>query len=227
MALQAIIKGWAGEMKTNIAQKIFLDSNTYHVFNNIIIQLNSRSTQIDHIIVSKYGIFVVETKNKGGKIYGSPGHEWTQVFFNKKFHFQNPLRQNYLHTKSLADCLGVDHNKIHSVVIFWGECQFKTEMPENVLNNKYTGYIKRKKQILFSDEDVEQICGELKRIKDNTSFLDGWRHTNELKKRYNSTTICPKCGGNLLERTSRTGKQAGQPFLGCERYPRCRYTKEL
>jgi len=214
-------------MKTNIAQKIFLDSNTYHVFNNIIIQLDSRSTQIDHIIVSKYGIFVVETKNKDGRIYGSPSDKWTQVFFNKKFHFQNPLRQNYLHTKSLADFLGIDHNKIHSVIVFWGECQFKTTMPENVLKNNFTGYIKSKNHILFTDAEVDQICCELQRIKDNTPFLSGWHHANSLKKRYKSSTICPKCGGNLLERTSHTGKKAGQQFLGCENYPRCRYTKEL
>lgn len=228
MGLQAIIKGWTGELKTKFAQSLFLDHRQYHVFNDVIIQLGSRTTQIDHVIVSKYGVFVVETKNKDGWIYGRPDNErWTQVFYQKKYQFQNPLRQNYLHTKSLADFLSINHSEMHSLVIFWGKCQFKGQMPENVLNNKYTGYIKSKKEVLLTGEEVDRICFQLQRVKENTPFLSGWRHARALKKQYESSTVCPKCGGDLLERTSHTGKKAGQKFLGCENYPRCRYTKEL
>lgn len=228
MALQTLLKGWTGELKTKLAQSLFLDLGQYHIFNNIIIQAAFRSTQIDHVIVSKYGVFVVETKNKDGWIYGNANDDrWTQVFYQKKYQFQNPLRQNYMHTKCLADFLRIDHSKIYSLVIFWGKCQFKTQMPENVLNNKYTGYIKSKKQILFTNDEVDKICQELQRIKDNTPFLSGWRHARSLNKRYGSSTVCPKCGGNLLERTSHTGKRARQRFIGCENYPRCHYTKEL
>ncbi len=222
------MKGYSGELKTRLAQKLFLDSERYHVFNNIIIQSESRSTQIDHVIVSKYGIFVVETKNKDGWIYGSSNDEqWTQVFYQKKFKFQNPLWQNYLHTKSLAEFLGIGHGKMHSVVIFWGKCQFKTQMPENILNKKYTGYIKNKKQILLSNDEVNRICDKLIMLQYNTPLLAGWHHANSIKKRYDSSTTCPKCGGSLLERTTHTGKGTGQKFLGCKNYPRCRYTKEL
>ncbi len=232
MALQALIKGYSGELRSRLAQKLFLDSEQYHVFNNIIIniiiQSESRSTQIDHVIVSKYGVFVVETKNKDGWIYGRPDDErWTQVSYRKKYQFQNPLRQNYLHTKSLAEFLGIDFGKIHSVVIFWGKCQFQTQMPENVLNRNYTGYIKSKKQLLLSNSEVKIICDKLLMLQHNTPFLAGWHHSSSLKKRYESSTTCPKCGGSLLERTSHTGKGTGQKFIGCENYPRCRYTKEL
>jgi hypothetical protein len=228
MALQALIQGYSGELKTRLAQKLFLDSEQYHVFNNIIIQSEYRSTQIDHVIVSKYGIFVVETKNKDGWIYGSSNDEqWTQVFYQKKFKLQNPLWQNYLHTRSLAEFLGIDHGKMHSVVIFWGKCQFKTQMPKNVLNKNYTGYIKSKKQILLSIDEVNRICDKLLMLQHNTPFLVGWHHSSSLKKRYESSTTCPKCGGSLLERTAHTGKGTGQKFLGCKNYPRCRYTKEL
>jgi len=166
VSLQAIIKGMTGELRTKFVQSLFLDSKQYHVFNDVIIPLNSMSTQIDHVIVSKYGIFVVETKNKDGWIYGRPYDErWTQVIYKKKYQFQNPLRQNYLHTKSLAEFLGINHSKIHSMVIFWGKCQFKTQMPENVLNNKRIDYIKSKKEILLTNEEVDKICFQLRCVK--------------------------------------------------------------
>lgn len=228
MTLEAFIKGKTGELKTKLAQRLFLDSKKYHVFNDVIIPSNSTSTQIDHVIVSQYGIFVVETKNKDGWIFGDSNDEqWTQAFYKKKFKFQNPLRQNYRHTRSLAELLGIDHGKTHSLVIFWGKCQFKTQMPENVLNKKYTSYIKSKKQILLTNDEVDRICNELQRVQDNTPFLGGWHHARALKKRYESSTICPKCGGSLIERIAHNGKGRGQKFLGCENYPHCHYTKEL
>jgi len=231
MFLRSLFKGWTGEVQTKLTQKLFLDSKEYHVFNNIIIQEGSGSTQIDHIIVSKYGVFVVETKNMDGWIYGSGNDDrWTQVIFKKKARFQNPLRQNYRHTKSLSEFLGINHDKMHSLVIFWGKCEFKTQMPENVICRGYRGdtkYIKSKTNVLLTDDEVNEICNQLQTLKAHTPLLSGWRHVNSLKKRYGNSIVCPKCGGNLLERTVQKGRGAGDKFIGCENYPRCRYTKAL
>ncbi len=228
MTFKTLLKGLNGEKKTKLVQTRLLDDKIYHTFNNVIIKSSPRSTQIDHIIVSKYGIFVIETKNRDGWIIGSSYNEqWTQVLHGRKYQFQNPLHQNYLHTRSLAEFLGIPHNKIHSLIVFWGKCQLKTQMPKNVLNNKYTGYIKSRKQVLLTDNEVDRICIELQEVKNNTPFLSGSRHVKALKKRYESNTVCPKCGGNLKKRVAHTGKSAGQEFLGCEKYPQCRYTKEL
>jgi len=227
---EALFKGWIGELKTKVTQKLFLDSRQYHIFNNVYIQGKERATQIDHIIVSKYGVFVIETKDRTGWIFGSEtDNQWSQVIFNKKVRFQNPLRQNYLHTKSLAEFLGVEHNKIHSLIVFWGDCEFKTPIPENVVKGIYkpTSYIKSKKQILLTDDDVDRICEQIQTLKNNTPTLQGLHHAFSLKKRYDNPSICPKCGGKLLIRTSTRGKYIGDKFLGCENYPRCRYKKDF
>jgi hypothetical protein len=228
MSFQALFKGWTGELKTKFSQTLFLNSQ-YHVFNSVIIQTDLRSTQIDHVIISKYGIFVVETKNRSGWIFGSEDNDqWTVSLYGKKVRFQNPLRQNYLHTKCLADFLAVDHRKLHSLVVFWGDCEFKTQMPENVVKGlKCVSYIRSKKQVLFTDDEVDKLCVRLKELKDNTSFMSGWRHTNSVKKRYESTSLCPKCGHKLVERTAYRGTSVQHKFLGCENFPYCRYTKEL
>ncbi len=134
MSLKSMFKGWVGEVQGTIAKKIFMDAAIYTDINNVTIPTANGTTQIDHVIVSRYGIFVVETKNMDGWIFGDEKNpQWTQSLFGKKFKFQNPLHQNYRHTKALSDFLGIDHDKIFSVVMFWGDCKLKTAMPPNVM----------------------------------------------------------------------------------------------
>lgn len=150
MPIEAIIKGWVGESKTKLVQTFFLDAAEYHCFNDLLLNGTHGSTQIDHVIVSKYGVFVIETKNKDGWIYGTSNDEnWTQVFFKKKYQFQNPLHQNHLHVKSLEEILRIDHKSIYPIIQFWGKCRFKTKMPENVLRNGLSKYIQSKKIFFF------------------------------------------------------------------------------
>lgn len=37
---------------------------------------------------------------------------------------------------------------------------------------------------------------------------------------------CPRCGGNLVVRTARKGKNAGRRFWGCETFPQCRFVRD-
>lgn len=233
MGLEAIVKGWTGELKTKVISSLFLGEE-YRVFNNVIIRDERGSTQIDHVVVSKYGIFVIETKDKTGWIYGDAKRDdqWTQVIYKKKIRFQNPLRQNLRHTKSLSEFLGIEHEKFHSLVIFWGDCEFKSPMPDNVFkggvfNGNFKNYVSGKTAIIFSGEDLSRICSALTEAKDSAGFLSGWHHTRELKNKYASTTICPKCGSDLVRRVSNKSGTTGKPFLGCSNYPRCHYIKDI
>lgn len=51
----------------------------------------------------------------------------------RKFKLQNPLRQNYRHVKAISEFLEIEEDRLHSLVMFWGECEFKTPMPANVM----------------------------------------------------------------------------------------------
>ncbi len=93
----------------------------YHHFRRIIIPTLRGTTEIDHLIVSKFGIFVVELKDRSGWIFGNAADaHWSAVHFKKKFRFQNPLRQNYGHMKALEAFLGVDPRVLHGIVVFRG-----------------------------------------------------------------------------------------------------------
>ena len=140
-------KGWFGEFIVNDAITASLDKNEYHLLKNVTLPTEDGTTQIDHIIVSKFGIFVVETKNMKGWIFGGQQQKtWVQQIYKHKCKFQNPLHQNYKHTKTLENTLNIDGDKIFSVIVFLGRNMFKTPMPENVTDSRgYINYIKSKK----------------------------------------------------------------------------------
>ncbi len=228
MSLTSLIKGWVGEVQGTLANKIFLDSQIYLGLNNVTIPTFNGTTQIDHVIVSRHGVFVVESKNMDGWIFGDEkSSQWTQSIFGKKFKFQNPLHQNYRHTKALSDFLGIDHDKFFSIVMFWGECEFKTPLPPNVLASGYTSYIKSHTAVMFSDQEVQEIATAIKVGMLPKSWATRRQHVASLKDRFSSTTTCPKCGSALVLRTAKSGARAGSQFYGCTKYPACRHVANV
>ena len=100
-------KGLIGE---NIVSSFLekLDPEKYRVINDLrIININRETAQIDHLIISNFGIFVIETKNFLGTIYGGEYiNYWTQKFNkNYKKNFNNPIKQNSWHIQVLKDIL--------------------------------------------------------------------------------------------------------------------------
>lgn len=67
----------------------------YIVINNLKLNTKGTISQIDHLVVSNYGIFVIETKNYKGWILGNEDSQnWTQVIYKYKNKFYNPVLQN-------------------------------------------------------------------------------------------------------------------------------------
>ena len=105
----------------------------HDILNDLTFVIDGESTQIDHVVLSTRGVFVIETKNYQGKIFGKT-HEpqWTQRLGRKSFKFQNPLRQNHRHRKFLAEKCGVKEEAIVPLVVFTGNADFPKGMPEGV-----------------------------------------------------------------------------------------------
>lgn len=226
MSIRNFWKGLTGELRGSISQALFLDSETYHCFWNVIVPTQRGSSQIDHVIVSRFGIFVIEVKNRSGSIYGNEREaKWTQVLGRVKHSIENPLRQNFGHMKALEEFLRIEPAKMHSVVSFVGDCTFKTPMPENVLCGGHVTYVKGKTAVLMSEAEVAGVARAIQQLRDGARLLDGWRHAESVRARYASSDTCPKCGSPLKRRVARRGATEGTAFLGCSRYPRCRYTR--
>jgi restriction system protein len=220
----SIFKGWLGEKATQFGMWIKLDCNTYHRFHNLILNTQNGTTQIDHILLSRFGIFVIETKNYNGWIFGNENQKsWTQVLNKTKYKFQNPLHQNYRHTKALSANLNVELSKIYSIVFFIGDAKLKTTMPPNVMTSGLSNYIRQFNRVVFSETELVRFEQELSKL--HSTCISQEEHLNNLKKRYSSSTACPKCGSPLTKRTAKQGPHVGTEFLGCSGFPRCKYIK--
>jgi len=220
-------RGWVGEKITAFKMWLSLSAKTYRRFHHLIIPSKNGTTQLDHLIVSQFGLFIIETKNKKGWIFGSEKQpNWTQALYGCNYSFQNPLRQTYRQKKILSEFLDMDEALVHTVVYFVGDCTFKTPLPDNVLRSRLGRYIKGHRDQILSPQEVERLVSVLEKHK-SESGLTTRDHLRSLKQRHSSDEVCPKCGSNLVERTVKRGANVGLKFLGCENYPKCRHSKSI
>lgn len=220
------IKGFEGEQNVSaILHK--LDSSEYIIMNDVIIPTFYGSTQIDHIVVSLYGIFVIETKNMQGWILGSPnGAEWTQKIYGKKYNFRNPLLQNNGHIKALSSLLKIRKEAFISIVTFSKNSEIKIKTDQHVIYfNNLLNTIHLYEEKKFDDTQIQEIANSIRTSKlstaaDHEKQVQTAQHAKQMDKK--NTGNCPYCGGHLVKRTGKYGD-----FFGCSGYPNCRYTRKI
>lgn len=220
-------KGNIGEKEVNIVLKNL--GENYFIHNDILIKTNKGTSQIDHVVVSPYGIFVIETKNYQGIITGGEKSEyWKQNIWGNKFHFKNPMKQNWGHIYALKEVLPQYSNKQYiSVVVFTNKANLRvsTNFYSNVItidNLYYT--IHRYGDILLSEEQIVEIRETLNKLNitdanDRRDHIKSVQQKQEITYQKVNAGICPKCGGTLILRKGKYGE-----FYGCSNYPKCKYT---
>jgi restriction system protein len=219
-------KGKLGEFLVNSAFKKHLNPESYTLLHDVTLPTKNGSTQIDHVVISPYGIFVIETKNMSGWIFGSANnHTWTQTFHRRKFTFQNPLRQNFKHQKVLSALTGLPDSKVHSLIIFTGSAKFRTTMPANVTRRAGgVMYIRSFNEQLLTSDEVSETLNALQGARLTPGLSTNRQHLENLKQKHEHPT-CAKCGSILVRRTARKGAKAGSRFWGCPNFPKCQYTR--
>lgn len=233
--------GKVGEARVhNILSQLPTD---YTVLDDVVMRTANGTTQIDHVVVSKYGVFAIETKNYRGEIYGDDNRqEWTQIIvtdvtylkkwwktysYVTKNHFYNPVKQSLAHANAIKKTLKEWPNlKVVPVVVFAG-----TAVLNNVTSQHHVVYddyllatIQNYDTPCIADSEVSQVVDCLKRM-DVRDQVDDRTHVSNVyaaKQNYNAkiaSGICPRCGGTLVQRNGKYGY-----FYGCSNYPRCRFT---
>ena len=215
--------GQWGEYVTEFAINKKIKGN-YVVLKNIYIPHEGKTAEIDLIMVHEKGIFVFESKNYSGTIYGEIDQlNWIQVLDNgSKNKFYNPIRQNQTHIKALAKYLDLPEEDFLSYVIFSERCTLKKVPPKTpqvvVLRRPemlerlqlQIAYNKRK----YDDEAFGKIISKL-REGTNKSEEEKQKHIEDIK------TKCPFCGNELILRKGKYGE-----FWGCSTYPKCKFTRQ-
>ncbi len=212
-----------------------LDCNDYRVYNDLLIRNGRYTTQVDHVIISHYGVFVLETKNYHGKIYGSGNAEfWNQFLpsfgykrfgFTQKHQLRNPLLQNTGHVKTLRRVVFGNDIPIYGIVVFPNDAKLKVTTNQPVLSAwELVPYIKRFRDVVLSSDQMDFYRRRLLEVI-STSESDRKQHVVSVNRNKENSDAaiargkCPRCGGNLILRRGEYGN-----FYGCSNYPRCKFT---
>lgn len=199
----------------------------YFCFHDLCFLTDTGSVQIDHLVISVYGIFIIETKNYKGWILGSEGAElWTQSIYGRRYEFRNPLRQNFSHHCALAKILNVPRFKITPLVVFVGAAVLKCRTKSAVIYSfQLSDFIlSRRENQIFTQEEVQELLRKVEaenvvEVEKRHEHIDSVRQCVEKRQDLINHDVCPRCGGRLLVRNGKYGT-----FRGCENYPRCRFT---
>lgn len=159
----------------------------YHLMNHVTLRMKDGTTQIDHILVSKFGVFVIEAKDYKGWIFANAMQSnWTQVLFNLKFKFQNPIFQNIRHIRAVQDLLDfLPPAAIKSVVVFTGAAEFKTEIPDGVFSvSGLIDYLRGQTVEVMSQNRVQFCVGRLETARLAISGQTDVEHVQSLERRH-------------------------------------------
>ena len=216
------IRGFMGEFWVKQELKK-LPKDKYIILNDIMIKSSKGTHQIDYIIISKYGIFVVEMKNYYGLITGEEHqNKWIQHLGKNKYYFNNPIHQNYGHIKALEELLNFSEDKFISIICISNQAKIKVKA-KNVTQLDFVNDLIKS----YNNEIIIEDFSKIKNTIEQNNITDKEIRKNHIKNIKNTVKenndkeknmICPKCGGKLVERNGKYGN-----FIGCSNFPNCKY----
>ena len=197
----------------------------YRVINDVMIKTEDGKThQIDHIVISRYGIFVIETKQLNAYITGNDyNKKWLYKTKKKTHYINNPVHQNYGHIQALKEILNIEQNKFISIVCITSNAKIKIDSTKVVFVDKLLEKIKSYNIKIIDNK--EEIYNKIK-SSNITNKIERKHHIKNAKKYKKQKEIenknkCPWCGAYLIGKNGKNG-----PFTGCSNYPRCRFVKK-
>ncbi len=249
---------WLGRRGENLTEKelkyVKFFGRPGKILKNVYIPKgNGEFSEIDVMYITVKGIFVIESKNYSGWIFGNEKHTyWTACLANgTRNKFYNPIKQNRTHIrwlrKFLENDMQLNEVNIFSIIAFSERCELK----DIRVDSKDMYVIKRDRlyatvRDLYDDSD--DIFSEDKRdeiyykLEDLSEIDDEVKeeHIARINKKYNfkpdrevdvsddeDDLTCPKCGGKLVLRTIKKGANVGGQFYGCSNFPKCRYSEKI
>lgn len=180
-----------GEMLVSRVVRANFGPPDYHLMNHVTLQLKDGTTQVDHILVSRFGVFVIETKDYKGWIFANAEQtNWTQVLFSGQFKFQNPIFQNNRHVRAVQALLNfLPPDAIKSVVVFTGEAEFKTEIPQGVFYmSELVSYLREHTVEVMSLNRVQFCVGRLETARLAISGKTDVEHVQSLERKHGGPT---------------------------------------
>ena len=241
-------KGRLGEFYTYRYLKGLKGTKKF-LFNVYFPKDNGETTETDVLLIHDSGIYVFESKNYSGWIFGTETQQnWTQTLptgrkRSKKSHFFNPILQNKVHMKWLHHFLEDESIPMYSYIVFSDRCTLKdiklTSGEHHVINryNILSAVKKNSKQAgkqlipaqiqaiydklyPLTQVDEAQKLAHVETVRNKQQIVEHNAHLSS-----DEIPLCPHCHLPMVRRTTKKGPHAGQSFWGCTNYPQCKYTQ--
>ena len=178
--------GKSGECIIN-AFLLNLPQRDYHVEHDLLLRMaDGHTVQIDHMVISRHGVFVLETKLYNCEIYGTGNDsKWTLMYGKKKHSVQNPVRQNEGHIKALQTITGLNESAFFNIVVLVGNIKFKKKLSDDRFKSGWDTkrFIRKQKNLLFSHAQKGKIIDAIEKARD-TSEIAKHRHNDQLRERH-------------------------------------------
>lgn len=132
------------------------------IITNMYIKDNRKTNYIEHILINKNGIFVIETKNLLGTIYGEEiSKKWTQQTNKEKIEFENPIFKNYA-DKYLIEKVVENRTTVTPIVAFTMKCKLKVKVTGQAVLyvSNLQKFIQSQKEKL-TDEQIEEYYNKM------------------------------------------------------------------
>lgn len=224
------------------------------LFNIYVPKESNDTTEIDVLMISRKGLFVFESKNYGGWIFGNDYQKyWYQTLpaGRRKSHkekFFNPVLQNNIHIKYLKTILG-NEIPMYSIITFSERCRLKNVIINNPNIKIVTrGYVFQLicqlcnsiPNDILTDEQINDIYNTLYPYTQVNQAIKT-QHIENINNNYKNINFkssilennsdgndlsCPVCGAKLILRVAKSGNHVGEKFYGCSNFPKCKYIHE-
>ncbi|MBR2675233.1 MAG: NERD domain-containing protein [Mogibacterium sp.] len=238
-------KGKEGELDIVhiISKSIRRGLHGYILHNLYIPKKDGGTSEIDVLFICTKGVYVFESKNYAGWIFGDDrreywtvtlpaGRNWLGFKQLEKHKFFNPIWQNNSHIGNLRNLIGRSV-QIESVIVFSNRSKLKkianksdTKIMQTDMLKYYLSSIGKKRQDILTYREVDNLYNILKPHVD-TDGEKKKQHMMYIRRLKSNPKRCPKCGGNLVLRTAKKGSNMGRQFFGCSNYPKCEFIKNI
>ncbi|WP_459201115.1 nuclease-related domain-containing protein [Methanococcus sp. CF] len=174
-----------------------LDKKEYSVLENYILRGNNDSKVIDYLVVSKYGVFVINSKNMSGVIKNNEDGSWIQKVDGYENIIENPILETSNAVNLLKEVVSLNDSEIIPITVFNATSKLDFNL-DNVINSpEIVRKIKSYGTPIINQDKRENILYSLLHANNSKPGLMICKYPVIQIINGNKNYFCPKCGSKL------------------------------
>ncbi len=178
-------RGDIAESRTRRILANGLEKSRYTLLNDVELPAGGGTVHVDHIVVSRFGVFVIESWYASGTVSGTEFQDrWKQERWGRTKRFDNPVHQNAVQAETLGRLLGMPLTKIHPVVVLTGHAGMRSPAPNHMVSaEQLIRHIRTRGTHVLEPEQAERALKAIEEVRVNPggrSALSRWALLNSV-----------------------------------------------